>query len=62
MERIVVHDQIGGIALPEGPVWEAALVEQLEKQRTFLEKMREGSKRFLMKNITLPRFLHFRGN
>ncbi|WP_144558137.1 DUF6792 domain-containing protein [Shouchella miscanthi] len=42
MERIVVHDQIGGIALPEGPVWEAALVEQLEKQRTFLEKMREG--------------------
>ncbi|KKI88306.1 DUF6792 domain-containing protein [Shouchella clausii] len=42
IERIVVHDQIGGITLPEGPVWEAALVEQLEKQRTFLEKMREG--------------------
>lgn len=42
IERIVVHDQITGIALPEGPVWEAALVEQLEKQRTFLEKMREG--------------------
>ncbi|ALA52406.1 hypothetical protein CAY60_003490 [Shouchella clausii] len=42
IERIVVHDQIGGITLPEGPVWEAALVEQLEKQHTFLEKMREG--------------------
>ncbi len=42
IERVVVHDQIGGITLPEGPVWEAALVEQLEKQRSFLEKMREG--------------------
>lgn len=42
IERIVIHDQIGGITLPEVPVWEAALVEQLEKQRTLLEKMREG--------------------
>ncbi len=42
IERIVVHEQMPALMLPEHEVWIAALQEQVEKQRSLLERMREG--------------------